>query len=92
MNLCENLPGNKILVPANYITDLSPKFKKDLNPRILCKLSSPRKVSQQRESEMLGNSFYEVNIPGVQKHDKGQHKKKERKKTYRRFPKMALSI
>ena len=78
MNPCENLPGKKILVSANYITDLSPKFKKDLNPRILCKLSSLRKVSHQGKIEMLGDSFYEVNILGVQKPDKGQYKKKRK--------------
>ena len=92
MNPCENLPGKKILVPVNYITYLSSKFKKDLNPRILHKLSLPRKVSQQGGREMLDDSFYEVNIPDVQKSDKGHYKKKERKKIYRQFPKMALSI
>ena len=78
MNPCENLPGKKILVSTNYITDLSPKYKKDLNPRILCKLSSLRKVSQQGKIEMLGDSFYEVNIRGIQKPDKGQYKKKRK--------------
>ena len=70
MNPCENLPGKKILVSANYITDLSPKFKKDLNPRILCKLSSLKKVSQQGKREMLGDSFYEVNNIMTSKIDK----------------------